>query len=154
MCAAYCYNCRRGFCHRCKKRFLRFFKFWSRFFTFLTLYFIFQTFSIFKNTLAKFRVASRLTRSKLAPCPAGAWPANCCCDVYVAVNDCLCPTLICIRNKDSASCGDWRLTIFSRSSLTISFRICDQDTIGFLWVKRGIMSLMCGIKGRRFISPC
>jgi len=76
------------------------------------VFFIFQTFSIFKNTLAKFRVASRLTRSKLTPCHAGAWhscvmaPANCCCDVYVAVNDCLCPTLICIRNKDAASCGD------------------------------------------------
>jgi len=42
---------------KCKKRFM-FFLFWSRFLRF----FIFQTF-LFRKTLAKFRAASRLTRS-------------------------------------------------------------------------------------------
>jgi len=45
-----------------KKTFLRFFLFWSRFLRFST-FLILQTFFYFKKTLAKFRAASRLTRS-------------------------------------------------------------------------------------------
>ena len=51
---------RGGSRHRCKKRF---YLFWSRFYV-INVFLIFETFFIFKKkTLAKFRAASRLTRS-------------------------------------------------------------------------------------------
>jgi len=48
--------------HRCKKRFLRFFLFWSRFFTFFNVFLIFQTFFLFSKNVIKVHSGKQINK--------------------------------------------------------------------------------------------